>query len=128
MLEPIGPTLGRTNIVTDDTDKAQNQDIYKQQNGETTFNSFLGKTREVSQSSSFNSDSRKSSMIDSRKSSMVDSRKSSDADQYLMDSRMSREKSMMNSRSSSRADQSIIDSSRSSSKADIRFSYLYEAS
>merc|ERR1712064_158944 len=118
LFEPVGPTLGRTNIISDDTDKDQNQDIYKQQNSETTFNSFLGKTREVSQSSSFNSDSRKSSMMDSRKSSLVDSRKSLDADQYLMDSRMSREKSILNSRSSSRAEQSLMDSSRSSSRAD----------
>ena len=51
LFEPVGPTLGRTNILTDDSDLT---DIYKQQSSDTTFNSFLGKSVERSQSVSSN--------------------------------------------------------------------------
>ena len=51
LFEPVGPTLGRTNILTEDSDQT---DIYKQQSSDTTFNSFLGKTVERSQSVSSN--------------------------------------------------------------------------
>ena len=69
LFEPIGPSLGRKNIVTDDSDKVQN-DIYKQQSQETTLNSFLGTTKEYSYSSSTNGFSSNQEMRkDSRKAS-----------------------------------------------------------
>ena len=74
-MEPIGPTLGRTNIITEESDKIHKSDIYKQQSSETTFNSFLGNTKEVTQS--YNS-SGQSTYGDQRKDSrMLDSIKSS---------------------------------------------------
>merc|ERR1712029_1096582 len=75
LMEPIGPTLGRTNIITEESDKIHKSDIYKQQSSETTFNSFLGNTKEVTQSYS---SSGQSTYGDQRKDSrMLDSIKSS---------------------------------------------------
>ena len=48
LFEPVGPTLGRQNVVTEEAEAAR-EDIYKQQSQETTFNSFLGRTVERSQ-------------------------------------------------------------------------------
>ena len=45
LFEPIGPTMGRKNVMTEDTEDrlAHKESVYKQQTAETTRNSFLGK-------------------------------------------------------------------------------------
>ena len=48
LFEPVGPSLGRQNVVTEEAEAAR-EDIYKQQSQETTFNTFLGRTVERSQ-------------------------------------------------------------------------------
>ena len=52
LLEPIGPTLGRKNIITKDMEDklSHKESVYKQQSVETMRNTFLGKTSESSQS------------------------------------------------------------------------------
>ena len=52
LLEPIGPTLGRQNIITKDMEDrlAHKESVYKQQTAETTRSTFLGKTTESSES------------------------------------------------------------------------------
>ena len=46
LFEPIGPSLGRKNVLTEDTEDrlAHKESVYKQQTAETTRSSFLGKT------------------------------------------------------------------------------------
>ena len=46
LFQPIGPSLGRKNVMTEDTEGrlAHRESVYKQQTAETTRNSFLGKT------------------------------------------------------------------------------------
>lgn len=53
LFEPIGPSLGRKNVMTEDTEGrlAHKESVYKQQTAETTRNSFLGKTTKTETSS-----------------------------------------------------------------------------
>ena len=46
LFQPIGPSLGRKNVLTEDTEDrlAHKESVYKQQTAETTRSSFLGKT------------------------------------------------------------------------------------
>ena len=71
MFEPIGPTLGRENIITEDTDNklAHKESVYKQQIAESSRNSFLGKTVESSQSYYSAVNGSEERMLDSRGSS-----------------------------------------------------------
>merc|ERR1712029_177435 len=112
LMEPIGPTLGRTNIITEESDKIHKSDIYKQQSSETTFNSFLGNTKEVTQSysssgqSTYGDQRKDSRILDSIKSSSngqpesYDYSRRSSSRQMMGDSMDSRKSSENSSRKS----------------------------
>ena len=57
LFQPIGPSLGRKNVLTEDMEDrlAQKESLYKQQTAETTRSSFLGKTTKKTETNSTNS-------------------------------------------------------------------------
>ena len=72
LFEPIGPSLGRQNVLTEDTEDrlAHKESVYKQQTAETTRNSFLGKTTKTETSSnSYGMVSSDQRVLDARRSS-----------------------------------------------------------
>lgn len=71
LFEPIGPSLGRQNIITEDTEDKimQKESVYKQQTAETTSNSFLGQT--IQSSRSFGITDNNDRVLDTRRSSNV---------------------------------------------------------
>ena len=71
LFEPIGPSMGRQNVMTEDTEDrlAHKESVCKQQTAETTRNSFLGKsTKTEASSNSFGMISSDQRVVDTQRS------------------------------------------------------------